>query len=414
VFHLVDHPGPSLTLGLSSLLCDQSDPQPNKNPKNTNKKKKTKLVYVQKKSPLTKGTSPGDQRPRPFQSARYTPPSGTTSNVTLGRCGANYFHALYDPFTVRGEVCIPGQLAGASRKLTVVSRGQFSLGTAGCGGVAYWPFRMLTSDVFVSGLNYFPAIIATGPTYAEDSTNFRFTNSYKPVADSTVTYTGGLTSEYTTASLGVGTDGTTVQRNARLVAAGIRVSYEGKEVDRSGQYICWQNPMPKATVNAAADDISRFLALNQAARVRVMDSGTAGITYMPRSEADFTYPIMALNYDTDATYQASIVNRLAGAIFIVGGQNLAPYTFEAYAHFEVQGAGITTTPTSTDVESIGIATGAGAGMRVEYNQQVALATAAANAIAIARADGRQLNLGNLLGPLARKGAEVQKILRVLG
>lgn len=334
--------------------------------------------------------------------------------MTIGACGANYFHALYDPFTVQGEVCIPDLMATPSTKFRSISRGTFVIGTAGCGGVAFWPYRMCTRDVFASGLNFFPATVSTDALYAKDKTDLDITNAFKPVATVGQVFGGGLTSAYDTTQLGVGLDQSVTQKNVRMVAAGIRASYDGKEVDRSGQYVCWQNPVAKGFAASTADSLDSYLAMNQAARLRVMDTGTAGFTYFPRINNDLQYPSIGMNYDTDATSNLQPSNRLAGAIFVVGAQPGTTFSFEAVAHFEGIGKGFPPTETKCDTNAIGAALGAVPVDQIHTNQSVALAVAAAKAMEIAKRDGRPLNLGNLLGPLARQGAQVQKILRTLG
>jgi hypothetical protein len=129
---------------------------------------------------------------------------------------------------------------------------------------------------------------------------------------------------------------------------------------------------------------------------------------------DLNYPSVGLSYPNDDTTHSSQVNRLAGAIFVVGAPAGATFSFEAVAHFECMGNGMTLTPTTNDPDAIGIALGAQPNDQVHTDQRVALAVAASAALEIARQDGRPLDLGNLLGPLAQKGAQVQKILRTMG
>jgi hypothetical protein len=391
----------------------------------------TKKSILKKKASTKRSSTPAPPRSRPARNIKSNGSSDSrtgqflpknTTRVTvpkkftqrrLGLCGANYFHALYDPFSVQGEVCVPDMMAVPSMKFRVISRGTFVVGTAGCGGVAYWPYRMCTSDIYVNGLNYFPATVATNAAYAQPPTNLDITNFYSPLVTVGQNFGAGLTSPFNVNFLGAGTDGTVARKNVRLVAAGIRASYDGKEVDRAGQYICWQNPILKGGVSATVDDLDSYLAINQAARLRVMDDGTAGFTYLPRSELDLQYPTIGLNYAGDGVVNGTPINRLAGAIFVIGATVGTTFSFEAVAHFEAIGANLSTTSTNGDPDAIGTALGASGNDQLQTNQSMALAVAASRAMEIARKDGRPLDLGNLLGPLAQKGAQVQKILRSL-
>lgn len=341
-------------------------------------KKPTTLVVRQQKSPVIRSASP---------------------HYSMSKCGQTYMHALYDPFTAEGNICVPALLPLPSQKIKVLTRGTFQLSTSGFGGVAFWPFRMRSRDFYMSGPNIMPAVVTSNNTTAD--TDFKFTNytAFDPAVVTGVTGYAGLTSPYSVADLDTGFD-----RAVKLVASGIRVCYEDKEIDRSGVYVTWRNPAVSAATGVAADDLSTFLAYNMASQTRVSDLGSAGVSYLPVVETDLQAQIAS----SAGTIQSGIQGRLAGAVFIANGQPSARYAFECVAHFEVYGRSIPTTPSHSDVQAVSIAVGASTSIPPNPSLSNQLADAVRNAYQRANDNQMSIDLGGLGRLFAQMGAAYLK------
>lgn len=303
-------------------------------------------------------------------------------------------HALYDPFSVEGSICVPSLLPLPSQKIRVLTRGTFQLSTAGFGGVAFWPYRMRSRDFFTIGANIMPAVVTSNNTTAD--TDFKFTNyvQYDPLLVTGVTGYAGLTSPYNVADLDAGGD-----RATKLVASAIKVCYEDKEIDRSGVYVTWRNPAVSTAVPVVQDDLSTFLAYNLASQTRVSDLGTAGVTYLPVVETDLQSQITS-----GLSIVGGIQARLAGAVFIANGQPSARYAFECVAHFEIYGKSIPTTPSHSDVQAVSIAIGASTNVAPNPNLSTQLVETVKNAYQRASDNQMSIDLGGWGRLLAQMGA----------
>lgn len=334
---------------------------------------------------------------RPTQRPVASVPRSVTPKQYMSKCGQNYMHALYDPFTVQDQPCVPSLLPLPSQKIRVLTRGAFQLSTAGYGGCAMWPYRMQTRDFALSGLNVLPAVVTSNNTTAD--TDFKFTNlsQFDPAVVTGVNAYAGLTSPYTAADLD-----SLSGRAVKLVAAGIRVTYEDKEIDRSGVYVTWRNPAVAIGLPITADDLPTLLAYNLASQTRVSDLGSAGASYLPVIEQDLQ-AIAGSGTAGNIALTTSIGSRLACAVMIANGQPGARYAFEAVAHFEVYGKSIPTTPSHSDVQSVSTAIGAATNITPSPDLGRQLVQAVSNAKDRAAANGFDLDLGNLARLLYQAG-----------
>ena len=312
--------------------------------------------------------------------------------VKLSNCARNYFHALYDPYTVAGEVCIPSGTPTGSQKYKVTTHGTFQVNASGAGGVGFWPYRMVTSDIYADATPVtFPAIVTSYAAYV--GTDYPFVNSPFLPAGTLFPSKGGASSPYTVANMTV--SGTQIGRTAKLVAAGIRISYNGAEVNRQGQVTVWRNPTLSTFVDATADSLDNFLAQNQASRVRVTDKGTHGFTYLPLDVDDLEYPQTFPPYSGSSPQtNVGAHMRLAGGIFVTDAGNSASFAYEAVAYFEVKGGNIPTSPTPSDPTGVSIAIGASMELPMNQDTAMSLQLAIANARKLAAQNGQQLVLGN--------------------
>lgn len=281
----------------------------------------------------------------------------TTLRTT--RCGLDYIHALYDPFSVLGEPCIPGDFPIESQKFRVTSRGTFNVGTQGVGGIAFWPFRGFYSDTFLvnANTNDAVALVATTATYAQ--TDHSYLNSGSPaVADATISRLHGVTSPYTAVNFKENT-----RRAIKLVAAGLRVSYCGKVTDMQGEYTVWRNPGVSSAIPGTADTMGDLLAQNSASMLRINEQ-TVGVTYFPL-RADDLAAVYEPGYNTgdgsSKMFTDPLASRLAGGIAINGATAGAPFTYEFIGFYEALGVGLPKTPSHSDPTMISAAVAASAG-----------------------------------------------------
>lgn len=299
--------------------------------------------------------------PRRVRKPRVARARALRAPFKLTPCAYDYFRVLYNPFDVNIMPCIPGMIPTPTHKFKVTTRGSFQVGTSGCGGIAFWPGRMISRTLIPSygGDTIAPAIITTTAAYA--GIDYSFTNSKwvsVPVAPELAVYPG-ITSTYEVATLGgyTGPAGlrTDSFRSAKLVGAGVRVQYVDKVLDMSGDYVVWRNPNPTSTLPASGDNLADLLAVNAACLTRVGE-GYCGVSYLPLLEAD----LAALPEPGKAPYDTVIAptetnwtNRLAGGVFITNAQPGQRYAFEAIAFFELSGKAVPVTASHSDPSALG-------------------------------------------------------------
>jgi len=366
---------------------------------------KTKVVYVEKKSPLVRGpqtkgqlsgTTKGSIRAKPQQSM-----------TTLSKCGLTYFTAIHAPLSVQGRVCYPGPMPQKSMKVVVTTRGSFNATTNGVGGVGFWPYRMFAQAnpgnqawrIESDPPEYWPAIITSKVTSSASDYNF-LNASHQPVS-ADMGFFAGTSSLFTQSQMDGEPD--LVRRQVRLVAAGIRVYYKGAEVDRQGDYIIWRNPNASDAVEYTVDAVSNMLSFNQASTHRVSDQQSAYCSFVPIKESDSDYQADVRPYNGAFIRPDDIRSRLACAILLDGVKAGAPYGFEAKAFFEMTGLGMVTDSSDSDPAAVGVATGAVSNLPLPMTQLEQLRLATANAIVAAKMNGVNLDMGNLarLLPSAR-------------
>lgn len=107
-------------------------------------------------------------------------------------CAMDYFKALYNPFDLGINPCIPGLFPLPSQKFCVRTRGTFQVGSDGYGGIAFWPWRMLSrSQIRWNAASWLPAVVSTTNTFTVAG-GYDFTNScaIMDAATTAVGYTG--------------------------------------------------------------------------------------------------------------------------------------------------------------------------------------------------------------------------------
>lgn len=275
-------------------------------------------------------------RPRPMITA-------DTHSSAANRCAQDYAQSLYNPFTLSPEtpICYPGMLAPPSFKFRTRTTGTFTAGTT-IGGIAVWPYRMMFNDMYTSGGNDYMAIAATTAAYA--ATDLSFANApLLPTAGADTKRYGGVNSPFSVADLGLGSN-----RAVRLVSCGIKVEYEGKEVDRAGKFVVYRHTYPSTGLPALLDGISDLANFPKTAMVKITDSNAVVATYQPLLETDHFYTL-----EPGVTLASSIGSRFGAGVFISGATAGTTFNFEVIAYFELIGRYPNLSPTHSAPAIVG-------------------------------------------------------------
>jgi len=246
-----------------------------------------------------------------------------------------------------------------SYKFSTRLSGSFSTGTAGCGGIGFWPFRMLTSDLstYPVAANTFanPSVVATTPAYGYDNTDYNLFNNPSVLYNASAPPVGlsifqvGCTSMFPLAQF---TQATGI--GVRLVGGGLQIQCTSNNLTKQGDSTFFQNPSATGGMDTTADSLASILQLQSTIRhstARVQDGAT--VTYMPCSTLDFEPSIgYSDKVGRSGTGVASnaVYDRLACGILISGAAAASPQTFSftAIAHFEAYGRGLMRTPSYGD------------------------------------------------------------------
>jgi len=308
-----------------------------------------------------------------------------------------YFKAIHDPFIDGIAPCIPSQIPQPSMKYSVTTRGDFNISTAGYGGVAFWPFRMLFNDYVSTGIGVVAPALVTSKGNSTADKEYPFTNFFNgsvPIGDAgnEYLYYPGTTSQYTAATFAAGTG-----RAAKLVAAGIRVWSMGEVLKSKGSYIIFAPPGSVTWLTADNDTVTKLLGFKQAVRYPLDKGQPVQTSYTPQRDTDLQ---TVLEPGTFSSSLKDLYNRLACMILIENGDPAATYTFEAIAHFELYGTQLPTTPSHADPHAVPVAVGAKSAVAEVVPSRV-LAAGISSAQQNARDNGVELNLQGLASPILR-------------
>jgi hypothetical protein len=256
----------------------------------------------------------------------------------ISKCVREYAGAVVNPFGTRGVMpCIPDNIILPSMKIQTRSRGVFSTGTMGVGFVTLNPWLMVRNDGgFAETTHSFP-ITYTLPEY----TGFVYTNTV---------VLGALPVGVTTAnSNSMFDDGfiANPDRQLRLVAAGLKVTYIGSNFRNQGRLVLARNQS-----NAAFDDGSTTSDLlndnyNQSLPI---SRKSEYVFYSPDSYFLNGYNAFNANYDPNN----GAADRRPLLIMIDGGDTDTPqsWQFEAVAYFEIIGPNLTLSKSHSDPEGL--------------------------------------------------------------
>lgn len=319
----------------------------------SNQQRKRKYKLKKKSEPVIRQTAVVASAPVVMSNSVpvEVPPSMRGVLYTdLDPCTKHYASALVDPIGTPAGACIPRLVPIQSHKFRTLSRGSFTTGTTGVGGIAVWPLRMLTRD-YATVSNIQPrAWVATGPTY--NRTDFDFLDS--PVVDSVartdLRFGIAQQSVYSGAQLAGGTG-----LSAALVSCGIRVWYSDTVLNKKGNFTVWRNSAATASLPNNGDDQASLLASMQAKFVPVDCPGSqVSVAYNPLLSLDLEPVEEPYSGNAFGVYDdRGIASRLAFGVFVNDAAPVQTFSFELVAHFEVMGKNVPVTPSHSDAQGTG-------------------------------------------------------------
>ncbi len=217
-----------------------------------------------------------------------------SSKVMLSACTVKYLDAITNPF-VPHAACFPLPPCIPSAPLSVFSRGTFGAGTT------------TTAFVLVDPKTSFDG---SGSWLYHSNTSFN-ASAFATSGTGVVGVTSN--SPYTLSS----------KISIRCYAAGLRVRYIGKEVDREGRYIGWT----QANHNSLVGKTSSDLLSQDVVSTQAMDRKWHYVVWSPQLPSEYNYE-EASNF-TNTPCMGFIVNGVPAAV--------TEWEYEAWAHFEVIG-----------------------------------------------------------------------------
>jgi len=223
----------------------------------------------------------------------------------LSTCAAAYALTLCDPFNKHG-VGVPKFPSMPSLKSWAFARGTFATGSAGLGYIICSPTRMIANDAVGSGVSPI--------TYSDASYAGTTLNSVIPTAGVNGV---ALNSPYVLSDIGA------LGASYRIVSVGLRIRYNGTELNRGGTVVGLHHPSHKPLAGLT---LAQLEAHNAAKRFRPRGSWI-NVTYCPvyESDLDFGTNLVAGDY-------------MAFAVQAPG----TPITFdwEVFFNFEIVGVNI--------------------------------------------------------------------------
>jgi hypothetical protein len=223
----------------------------------------------------------------------------------VSECGAKFAALMANPFTSTHSACLPVAPTYPSEKMTCWVKTVTATGTAGIGFALFSPKDMIANDQ--SGTDF--PLVTTLAAYTG------VVASVVPVASQIVG--NNSNSPYTDAQITSGGSG----NQFRLVAAGLRITFAGTELNRGGYYVGLCNP---DHVTLSGQNMPGMLAHDGVDYIRPSSSGSSELTYNFRGPDDYEFSGTASGHPHNIG-------------FLIYSSTAVEYTVEAYSHFEVIG-----------------------------------------------------------------------------
>lgn len=265
--------------------------------------------------------------------------------MSISNCARGYALALTDPHRVLGRsICIPDSLAQPSFKFSVRSRFEFQIGTAGCGGIAVWPMRMLSATGSVVDTQTCWTIASTTSAYPSTAINFALGDRYASLPPGLVNVTA-TTSLFSQADFAPPNT-----RSARLVASGVRVGYTGAVTNQQGTITLIRNPTATSALSSDIDTLQELLTTQDAVRINVRDmlgDNSTGVGYRALVADDYSAVNQPLG--TDALNNlTSVSSRLGYVVFVSSATPGTSFTCDIATLFEAYGRSLPLTKSEGD------------------------------------------------------------------
>lgn len=230
----------------------------------------------------------------------------------LGDCALRYMASLYDPRSVHEESWVP-ENSMLSQKAVVFTRGSFSTGTTGFGGITTtpqpWNDVASTSATSATSVGGAATILASFTNQSSSAPNGQFAST----------------------QCGLNTAGSGLV-TWRVVSQAIYVKYAGTELNRGGDMILFEEPSHGDSYQYS---YNTALALDGAKRVPVTNEWQH-VSWAP-------VPInggasSSTTSETAFSGLPSVPGRRNLAVFVNSAGNPQPFDFEVYSHVEYVGA----------------------------------------------------------------------------
>lgn len=267
-------------------------------------------------------------------------------------CARAYALALSNPHALLGypAPCLPDSLATPSFRYYTRSRGEFTVGTLGAGGVAVWPLRCAVNGLLSDGANNCYQIAVTTSAYALNTAAFASVDrGVVAGVDGTVSPASMFNAAY------FGNTAGGSNRALRLVGSGIRVSYTGSVTNQAGTITFIRNPVSSNVLNVNFDQLAELLNQGDAVRIPIRDLAADddnGVAYAPRGTPDFSQVVDPLSSALLQAGNASILpNRLGYVVYVSGCTPGTVFSTDVVSWYESYGAGLPLTATDVTTGS---------------------------------------------------------------
>jgi len=240
--------------------------------------------------------------------------ASNTAHLKVPECTANYVSAIIDPVGFYGsgaDVCVPDTTVIPSTKRSYRMRGTFNSGTSGFGFIEVTPYRPANNNVAIRHTS--STSVGSFSTNKNTFTNINSRNFNVDWSNTDLT-------QY------------------RVVACGIRVIYEGSELNKGGLYGAFASPNNSDTSAMSMDDMAELPEWRQAR----IGNAPMDVIWLPVNATDFTYS----GSDASASpYPITVVVSAATG-------DAQPYIYEVVWYYELSG-GITQGRTLSHADPIG-------------------------------------------------------------
>ena len=257
------------------------------------------------------------KRKKKVRTTRKKQNAPSRQKFILSACADQYLRALTNPFdTTISGACVPDLMDLPSKKIRVMGRTSFTIGTAGVGFITLSPRAGASNNVSCANTSLATFVGTT-------------------VTDSGVTVATNLMAQspYLNTDFGIGVG----KLQYRLVGFGVRVRYISTELNRGGRLILFRAPASNFDATGATGaDLLGF----RTSITRAVSRSWVGLAYQPGSLSD-DYDFHTIVSDPNTTSPL--------VIFCDGATAGNTFEVEYIGHYEYNGQTNDTTRSHTDL-----------------------------------------------------------------